>query len=101
MSTSQITVIAILVVGFFIIRHMYKKLPSCSDKDQSGLFMDTKLEQIKREMLELVSKELDTDSPETIDWMERAANIVRKDQLQEGQIWKYDGKTGLTKVWVN
>lgn len=63
--------------------------------------MNKKLDQIKREMLELVSKDLDAESPETIDWMERAANFVRKDQLQEGQVWRHNGKTGLKKVWVN
>ena len=52
-------------------------------------------------MLELVSKDVDIDSPETIDWMERAANLTRKDQLQDGQIWKHDSKAGLKKVWVN
>ena len=33
MSASQIAVIAILVVGFFVGRHLYKNLPSISDKD--------------------------------------------------------------------
>lgn len=33
MSTSQIAVIAILVVGFFICRHLYLKLPSYKDED--------------------------------------------------------------------
>ena len=63
--------------------------------------METELEQIKREMLELVSKDVDADSAETISWMEKAANLLRKDQLQEGQVWKHDGKTGLKKFWVN
>lgn len=63
--------------------------------------MPSESTQIKKEMLELVSKDVDLDSPETIAWMERAANLVRKDQLQPGQVWRHNAKRGLEKVWVN
>jgi hypothetical protein len=52
-------------------------------------------------MLELVGKDVQADSPEAIAWMEKAANLVRKDQLQPGQVWKHNPDTGLEKVWVN
>ncbi|MDR8526217.1 hypothetical protein [Shewanella fidelis] len=63
--------------------------------------MDTELEQIKKELHELAQKDVDIDSPEVMKWMERAANLFKKDELQKGQIWKYDVNTGLKKVWVN
>ena len=63
--------------------------------------MPSELTQIKKEMLELVSKNVDLDSPETITWMERAANLVRKDRLQPGQVWRHNAERGLEKVWVN
>ena len=63
--------------------------------------MTTELDQIKREMQELTSKNVTANSPEAIAWMEKAANVVRKDQLETGQVWKYNATTGLEKVWVN
>ncbi len=63
--------------------------------------MKGKSDQIKKELLELVSKNVEADSPEAIEWMEKAANVVRKDQLETGQVWKYNATTGLEKVWVN
>ncbi len=63
--------------------------------------MASKIDIIKKEMLELVGKDVQADSPEAIAWMEKAANLVRKDQLQPGQVWKHNPDTGLEKVWVN
>jgi hypothetical protein len=60
----------------------------------------TKLDDIKKEMLELVSKNLELDSPEAIAWMEKAANNIWKDKLQAGQIWQHDGVM-LVKTWTN
>ncbi len=55
---------------------------------------------IKSEMLELISNNVEADSPEAIEWMEKAANVVRKDQLESGQVWKYNGSE-LVKKWLN
>ncbi len=63
--------------------------------------MTTELDQIKIEMQELVSKNVTANSPEAIAWMEKTANVVRKAQLQPGQVWKHNSETGLEKVWVN
>ncbi|MGS0828324.1 hypothetical protein ACVBIO_21310 [Shewanella sp. 0m-8] len=63
--------------------------------------MSTESDQVKKELMELVSKNVEADSPEAIEWMEKAANVVRKDQLETGQRWKYNAATGLEKVWVN
>lgn len=63
--------------------------------------MNTELDQVKKEMMGLISKNVQADSPEAIAWMEKAANLVRKDQLQPGQVWKHNPDTGLEKVWVN
>lgn len=62
--------------------------------------MSTELDQIKKEMQELVSKDIAANSPEAIAWMERAANLVRKDSLQPGQVWAHDGSK-LVKAWTN
>ncbi len=63
--------------------------------------MAPEIDIIKKEMQALVAKDVPADSPEAIAWMEKAANIVRKDQLQPGQEWKHNPDTGLEKVWVN
>lgn len=63
--------------------------------------MNTELDQVKKELMGLVSKNVEANSPEAIEWMENAANVVRKDQLETGQVWKYNATTGLEKVWVN
>ena len=62
--------------------------------------MSADLGEIKKDMMRLVSENVEADSPEAIEWMEKAANVVRKDQLEPGQVWKYNGSE-LVKKWLN
>lgn len=62
--------------------------------------MSTELDQIKKEMQELVHNNAAANSPEAVAWMEKAANIVQKDQLKTGQTWRHNG-VKLVKKWTN
>ena len=57
--------------------------------------------QIKKELLELVSKNVELNSPEGIAWLEKAANAFWKDKLEPGQTWEYTMEHGFKKTWIN
>lgn len=63
---------------------------------------DNELEKIQRELADLSTKEIELSSPEVKLWIEKAANVVRKDQLKAGEKFMIDDETDLlVKVWIN
>lgn len=45
---------------------------------------------LKQELLEMVPMKLPVEHPLVVDWLERATNVLGKDQLKPGQRWVLD-----------
>jgi hypothetical protein len=52
-------------------------------------------ESLKAEMLAMVQLKLAVDHPLVLDWLERAANVLGKDQLDPLEFWAYDSASDM------
>lgn len=50
-------------------------------------------ESLKAELLSMVQLKLAVDHPIVIDWLERAANVLGKDQLKPNERWVHNPVT--------
>lgn len=62
----------------------------------------TKLEEVKAELALLSTSDLDVDDPIVQDWLVKAANELRKEELKHGERFVIDENTKLLKkVYLN
>ncbi|WP_413473525.1 hypothetical protein [Shewanella baltica] len=49
--------------------------------------------ELKAELLSMVQQKLAVDHPIVLDWLERAANLLGKDQLESNERWVHNPVT--------
>jgi len=50
---------------------------------------------LKDELLAMVQQKLAVDDPLVLNWLERAANVLGKDQLDLNELWGYDSASDM------
>ena len=50
---------------------------------------------LKDELLAMVQQKLPVDDPLVLNWLERAANVLGKDQLDLNELWGYDSVSDM------
>lgn len=50
---------------------------------------------LKDEFLAMVQQKLPVDDPLVLNWLERAANVLGKDQLDLNELWGYDSVSDM------
>jgi len=50
---------------------------------------------LKDELLAMVQQKLPVDDPLVLNWLERAANVLGKDQLDLNELWGYDSASDM------
>lgn len=50
---------------------------------------------LKDELLAMVQLKLPVDDPLVLNWLEKAANVLEKDQLDPNELWAYDSASDM------
>ena len=53
------------------------------------------MQALKDELLAMVKLKLPVDDPLVLNWLERAANVLGKDQLDLNELWGYDSVSDM------
>lgn len=53
------------------------------------------MQALKDELLVMVQQKLPVDDPLVLDWLERAVNVLGKDQLDPNELWVYDSASDM------
>ncbi|BDA62593.1 MULTISPECIES: hypothetical protein [Shewanella] len=53
------------------------------------------MQALKDELLVMVQLKLPVDDPLVLDWLERAVNVLGKDQLDPNELWVYDSASDM------